>query len=80
MTDKPVISDDEVTFAMRFVMMRTTHPGQRECMKAALSAFLLARVPPYESLEYKWSDADMANAQGFNACREQVLQGREDKT
>lgn len=85
MTDAPRISDDEVTLAMRFVMMRTTHPGQRECMKAALAAFLAARVPepkPYievRSVEgpFGWRiEGDNQHAFGFNACRDIVLSGR----
>jgi len=67
MTDKPVISDDEVE---AFVALTKTPMG----LKAALSAFLLARMPDARvgGAGTAWTKGE---ASGFNACREKVLQG-----
>jgi hypothetical protein len=72
---KPVISDAEVEqFRFNYMAEAIGNKAKpEEAAREALSAFLLARVPE-ELGEY---DID---GRGFNACREQVLQGRGDKT
>ena len=72
MADKPVtISDAEVK--------QFGHDERRGGTRFALSAFLLARLPePKDKNEEMFGGIE--RAVGFNACREQVLQGRGDKT
>jgi hypothetical protein len=78
MTDKPVITDAELDIyenAWREALAALGPERPREVRKAALSAFLLARVPP------PWApcstdDHAQGYAAGFNDCREQVLRGK----
>ena len=78
MTDKPVISDAELDIyenAWREALAELGPKTPREVRKLALSAFLLAREPPVQE-GIHWDVGAMANATGFNVCREQVLRGK----
>lgn len=69
---KPVISDaalDIYEDAWREALAELGPERPREVRKAALSAFLAARVPPLTEMYEGGSPYD----RGFNACREQVL-------
>ena len=78
MTDKPVISDAEVRTMLLRLGVHDNAASALVCGEA-LSAFLLARVPDAKT-DDRPRCCNMMLADGFNACREQVLQGRGDKT
>jgi hypothetical protein len=82
---KPVISDAELK---KFVDDSDDYSGRlcqcESCtakIKEALAAFLLARVPDAKPVDFHKPGMDPLLSGGeWNACREQVLQGRGDKT
>jgi len=71
---KPVISDAEAVFVLKAfdIYVNSLHV---EAAREALSAFLLARVPEPMPLATDYSK--IGQTVGFNACREQVLRGKE---
>ena len=73
MTPDPVITDAEVELVSDIVE-RGSFATYQEAYKAALSAFLKARLPdPISTPHY---DPVYGSSGGWNACREAVLKGK----